>query len=455
MQDRSLLVIILAAGMGTRMKSSRPKVLHELAGKPMLAHVLQAANYLGADRMAVVVGPNMEEVTALVQKLEPEAQTYVQKERLGTAHAVLAARKVLAGFRGDVMVLYGDTPLITAPTLRALRRVLESDNYMGVLGFEARDPTGYGRLLCDADGSLRAVREEKDASAEEKAVTLCNSGVMCFRGEGLASLLEKIDNKNASGEYYLTDVVRLVRRQGLGVGVHICGEEEVMGVNARSELARAEQVMQHRLRQRAMEDGVTFLAPETVYLSADTRFGRDVMVEPHVYFGPGVKVGDNVTIRGFCHLEQAEIGRNVSVGPYARLRPGTVLAEEARVGNFVEIKNARIGERAKVNHLTYIGDATVGARANIGAGTITCNYDGFSKSRTHIGEEAFIGSNSSLVAPLKVGARAYIGSGSVITKDVAEDALALTRSPQIERAGWAKTNRSVQQAALARKKARK
>lgn len=448
MQDRSLLVIVLAAGMGTRMKSDTPKVLHKLAGKPMLGHVLQATNYTAADKTAVVVGPDMPEVEQTALAAEPEAQIFVQKERLGTAHAVLAARKALSGFKGDVLVLYGDTPLITAATLRNLRKVLNTGNYMGVLGFEAQNPTGYGRLLLDADGGLKAIREEKDASAEEKAVTLCNSGVFCFRSDGLASLLNKISNNNANNEYYLTDVVQLARKEGLGVGTCSCSENEVMGVNSRVDLARAERIMQDRLRVMAMEGGATLLSPETVYLSADTEIGRDVVIEPNVYIGPGVSIGNNVKILAFSHLEQAELADNVMIGPYARLRPGASLAAGAKAGNFVEIKNSRIGEGAKVNHLTYIGDAVVGGNANIGAGTITCNYDGFFKNKTYIGEGAFIGSNSSLVAPLKIGARAYIGSGSVITKNVADDALAITRSPQIERAGWAKTNRSVQQAAL-------
>jgi bifunctional UDP-N-acetylglucosamine pyrophosphorylase/glucosamine-1-phosphate N-acetyltransferase len=442
MNQTASLAIILAAGKGTRMKSELPKVMHKLAGATLLAHVMKAAKAAGIDRMAVVVGPGMEEVGATVGALDAKAQSFVQAKQLGTADAVKAAREALEDFKGDVLVLYGDTPLLTAETLNRVRAELKAGADLVVIGFEAADPTGYGRLLLDERGSLAAIREEKDARDEERALTLCNSGIMAFRSaKTLLDLLGRIGNENAKSEFYLTDAVALGRGDQLEARIVLSDGEEVLGVNSRAELADAEAAMQQRLRAKAMANGATLVAPETVFFSHDTRIGRDVVIEPNVVIGPGVVIEDGATIRGFCHIEGAHIGPGAIVGPFARLRPGATLGEDAHVGNFVEIKQAEIGEGAKVNHLTYIGDASVGARANIGAGTITCNYDGFAKHRTEIGSGAFVGSNSSLVAPVKIGDGAYIGSGSVISKDVSPDALALTRSPQEERKGWAARRR--------------
>jgi bifunctional UDP-N-acetylglucosamine pyrophosphorylase / glucosamine-1-phosphate N-acetyltransferase len=442
MTENSALAIILAAGKGTRMKSDRPKVLHGLAGATLLAHVVNAARAAGLDRLAVVVGPGMEEVGAAAAALDQKASVFVQTAQLGTADAVKAARQALENFDGEVLVLYGDTPLLKAETIGKVRGELQSGADIVVIGFETAAPGGYGRLLLDDRGRLVGIREEKDASAEERAITLCNSGLMGFRsGKTLLDLLGRIGNDNAKGEYYLTDTVALARGDRLETRMVASNAEEVLGVNSRAELAEAEALMQKRLRSRVMADGTTLRAPETVFLSYDTAIGKDVVIEPHVVIGPKVSIEDGVTIKSFCHIEAARIGRGATVGPFARLRPGANLARAAHVGNFVEIKQAEIGEGAKVNHLTYIGDANVGARANVGAGTITCNYDGFDKHRTEIGAGAFIGSNSSLVAPVKIGEGAYVGSGSVISKDVAPDALALSRAPQEERPGWAAERR--------------
>jgi bifunctional UDP-N-acetylglucosamine pyrophosphorylase / glucosamine-1-phosphate N-acetyltransferase len=432
------LAIILAAGKGTRMKSDLPKVLHRLAGAPMLAHVLRAAAAAGIPKAGIVVGPGMDAVGEAGLAVDPGAVVFVQPDQLGTADAVKAASPAFEAAKGPVIILYGDTPLLRAETLKAVLGELDAGADLVVIGFEAEDPTGYGRLLFDAHGRLAGIREEKDASAAERALTLCNSGIMAFRSaETLSSLLSRIGNDNAKGEYYLTDAVALARDGDLQARVVLSNAEEVLGVNSRAELAIAEGIMQKRLRGAAMDHGATLVAPETVFFSFDTAIGRDVTIEPNVIIGPGVSIEDGVTIKGFCHIEQAHIGEGATVGPFARLRPGAKLARHAHVGNFVEIKNAEVAEGAKVNHLTYIGDASVGAKANIGAGTITCNYDGFAKHRTEIGAGAFIGSNTSLVAPVRIGDGAYVGSGSVITKDVAADALAVTRAPQDERAGWA------------------
>ncbi len=420
------------------MKSERPKVMHTLTGAPMLAHVLATAKAASADRVCVVVGPNMEEVASAALGVDPDVASFVQSEQLGTADAVKAAEAGFAGFPGAVIVLYGDTPLLLAETLDRLRRELDDGADIAVVGFEASDPTGYGRLLLDERGRLIGIREEKDASETERALTLCNSGIMGFRSaETLARLLSRIGNKNAKGEYYLTDAVALARADGLDARLVRSEAAEVLGVNSRAELAKAEAVMQHRLREKAMAGGATLIAPETVFFSHDTEIGKDVLIEPNVVFGPRVVIGDNVTILGFCHIVGATIGAGAVVGPFARFRPGTDLGPNVKVGNFVEIKQSEIAAGAKVNHLTYIGDASIGAAANIGAGTITCNYDGFAKHRTEIGPGVFIGSNTSLVAPVKIGEGAYIGSGSVISKDVSADALALSRAPQEERPGWA------------------
>ena len=435
-QSSASLAIVLAAGKGTRMKSALPKVLHKIAGAPMIAHVLSAAQAAGIGKTSLVVGPGMEDVAKVATA--PKLQVFVQAEQLGTADAVKAARQAFEDFKGNVLILYGDTPLLRAETLDAVRDELDGGADLVVIGFEAENPIGYGRLLLDDRGRLAAIREEKDASDAERALTLCNSGIMGFRsGKTLLGLLGRIGKNNAKGEFYLTDAVALAAGDRLETRIVTSTGEEVLGVNSRGELAQAESAMQRRLRARAMADGATLIAPETVFLSHDTKIGKDVLIEPHVVIGERVAIADGATIRAFSHLEGARIGDNATVGPFARLRPGANLAKGAHIGNFVEIKQAEIAEGAKVNHLTYIGDASIGARANIGAGTITCNFDGFAKHRTEIGAGAFVGSNSSLVAPVKIGDGAYIGSGSVISKDVEADALALSRAPQEERQGWA------------------
>jgi bifunctional UDP-N-acetylglucosamine pyrophosphorylase/glucosamine-1-phosphate N-acetyltransferase len=450
MTERPLLIVVLAAGKGTRMKSARPKVLHEVAGRSMLAHVLALAKSADASALAVVIGPGMDEVRAEAAALSSEARVFVQHNQLGTADAVLAAREAINTHVGDVMVLYADTPLIEAATLKRLRGLLDAGPGVAILGFEPADPTGYGRLLTDATGALLAIREEKDASPAERGVRLCNSGVMAFRVDDLAGLLGEIGNANAKGEYYLTDAVELARKRGLRAAVAVCPEDEVLGVNARDQLAAAEAIWQRRARERFMAAGVTMIAPDTVWLCHDTVIGRDVTIEPNVFFGPKVSIEDGAEIRANCHIEGARIGPGAIVGPFARLRPGAVLGRDVHIGNFVEVKNSTIEDGAKANHLAYVGDGRVGARANIGAGTIFCNYDGFFKHKTDIGAGAFIGSNSALVAPVKIGEGAYVGSGSVITKDVPANALALERSEQEERPEWAAKYRAL----MAKRKAR-
>jgi bifunctional UDP-N-acetylglucosamine pyrophosphorylase / glucosamine-1-phosphate N-acetyltransferase len=429
---RPLLVIVLAAGKGTRMKSATPKVLHQVGGRSMLGHVLALAECVRADRLAVVIGPGMDQVRAEVAKAAPHAAVFVQSEQRGTADAVLAAKDALAGWLGDCIVLYADTPLIEAETIAKLQAALSKGAGVAVLGFHAADPTGYGRLLTDAGGNLVAIREEKDATPQERRVSLCNSGVMAFALADTACVLARIGNTNAKGEYYLTDAIEIARADGATTAVVVCPETEVLGVNARDQLAVAERLFQTRARSRAMADGATLIAPDTVWFSYDTRIGRDCVIEPNVFFGPGVTVADYVLIRANCHIEGALIASGARIGPFARLRPGARLGEDVHIGNFVEVKNVTMGQGSKANHLAYLG-----VDANIGAGTIFCNYDGFNKHTTEVGDGAFVGSNSSLVAPVKIGAGAYIGSGSVITKNVAEGALALERSTQEERPGWA------------------
>jgi bifunctional UDP-N-acetylglucosamine pyrophosphorylase/glucosamine-1-phosphate N-acetyltransferase len=375
-------------------------------------------------------------------RTRPGAATFVQQQRLGTAHAVLAARDAIAGGADDLLVVFGDTPLIAADTFARLRQPLRDGAALAVLGFRAADPTGYGRLLVEAE-QLVAIREQADASAEEREITLCNAGVMAFDGRLALGLLDAIGSGNSKGEYYLTDAVEIVRRRGLKAAVIETSEDDVRGINTKAQLAEAEAVMQARLRKSALEAGVTLIAPDTVYLAADTTFGKDVTIEPFVVIGPGVSIADGAVIHAFSHVVEAAIGKNASVGPYARLRPGTSLGEGARIGNFVETKAAVLDAGVKVNHLTYIGDAHIGAGANVGAGTITCNYDGFKKHKTEIGAGAFVGSNSSLVAPVRIGAGAYVGSGSVITRDVPDDALAVERGEQTTRPGWAKRFRDM------------
>jgi bifunctional UDP-N-acetylglucosamine pyrophosphorylase/glucosamine-1-phosphate N-acetyltransferase len=435
MAKRSCLAIILAAGEGTRMRSSLPKVMHQVGGRPMLGHVIAAAKGAGADRLAIVVGPNTEKVRGFISETVPEAAAYEQTERLGTAHAVLAAAKEFRQKPDDVIVLYGDTPLLTAATLKRLRTALARGADVVALGFRTSHPTGYGRLLTEK-GRLVAIREEKDASEAEREIDFCNAGVMGFRGEA-AALLKRIGNENAKREYYLTDLVALANKAKKKVVAIEGNESEFLGVNSRIELAAAERVFQHHARRVAMSEGVTLIAPETVWFSYDTKLGRDVIVEPNVFFGPGVSVGEGVVIRANSHIDGAVIAPGAIIGPFARLRPGTVIGPGVFVGNFVEIKNAEVDEGAKINHLTYVGDAHVGAAANVGAGTITCNYDGFDKHHTEIGAGAFIGSNSALVAPVAIGSGAYVGSGSVITMDVPDDALAIGRGRQMTKPGWA------------------
>lgn len=442
MTGRTCLTIVLAAGEGTRMRSSLPKVLHSVAGQTLLANVLAAAPAGPQTSLAVVVGPGYEAVAKEAMRVRPDATTFVQRERLGTAHAVLAAREAIARGADDIVIAFGDTPLISAETFARMRAPLQAGAALSVLGFHAADPTGYGRLIVE-NGRLTAIREQADASAEERRITLCNAGVMAFDGKTALRIIDKIGNANSKGEYYLTDAVAIVRELGLTATVIETSEDEVRGINTKAQLAEAEQVMQARLRKAALDAGVTMVAPETVFLAADTTFGKDVTIEPYVVIGPGVTIADGAVIHAFSHLVQASVGKNASVGPYARLRPGTSLGEGARIGNFVETKAAVLEAGVKVNHLTYVGDAHVGAGANIGAGTITCNYDGFDKHRTEIGAGAFVGSNSSLVAPVKIGSGAYIGSGSVVTRNVPDDALVVERSEQSVREGWAKRFREM------------
>jgi bifunctional UDP-N-acetylglucosamine pyrophosphorylase/glucosamine-1-phosphate N-acetyltransferase len=436
MTARSSLTIVLAAGEGTRMRSSMPKVLHPIAGQSLLAHVLAAAPKGAGAALAVVIGPDHGLVAAEVERVRPDATTYIQRERLGTAHAVLAAREAIARGADDLLVAFGDTPLISATTFARLRAPLNNGAALAVLGFRAADPTGYGRLLVEGD-RLVAIREQADASLEERAIKLCNAGVMAFNGRKALEVVEKIGNANSKGEYYLTDAVTIVRELGLEAVVIETSEDEVRGINTKAQLAEAESVMQARLRRAALDAGVTLIAPDTVHLAADTTFGQDVTIEPFVVIGPGVSIADGAVIHSFCHIVQCSIGRNAQVGPYARIRPGTSLGDGAKIGNFVEAKASTLGAGVKVNHLSYIGDTEIGANTNVGAGTITCNYDGFAKHKTTIGKGVFVGTNSSLVAPIKIGDGAYVGSGSVITRDVPADAMAVERSPQTIREGGA------------------
>ncbi|MGF9763115.1 bifunctional UDP-N-acetylglucosamine diphosphorylase/glucosamine-1-phosphate N-acetyltransferase GlmU [Microvirga sp. 0TCS3.31] len=444
--SRTCLAIVLAAGEGTRMKTAKPKVLHQVANRSMLGHVLATLVQAGATSTAVVIGPDREDVAKEVQKISNEARIFVQTDRLGTAHAVLSAREALAQPADDVIIAFGDTPLILPETFTKLRAPLAEGAAVVAMGFEAKDPTGYGRFITSGN-ELLAIREHRDANEAERAVTLCNGGLMAIRGDLALTLLDRVENRNAKGEYYLTDIVEIARSLGHRTAIAVVSEEEVHGVNDRAQLAAAERMIQDRLRLSAMASGVTLVAPETVFLSHDTKLGQDVVVEPHVVFGPGVVVEDGAVIHSFSHLEGARIASGAGVGPFARLRPGALIGPKAKVGNFVEIKNTDLGAGAKVSHLTYLGDASVGAEANIGAGTITCNYDGFGKYRTEIGEGAFIGSNSSLVAPIRIGNGAFVGSGSVITDDIPDNALGLGRGRQTIKEDWAIVFREKAQAA--------
>ena len=449
--ERSCLAVILAAGESTRMKSSMSKVLHPVANRPMIAHVMDAVARTGISSVALVVGRNADEVAKAAGIGGVTVEPYLQKERLGTGNAVLAAREAIGRGYDDILVAYGDVPLITEGPLRAAREGLAAGNDVVVIGFHTDRPTGYGRLLVE-NGELVAIREEKDASEAERAVTWCNSGLMAINGRKALDLLGRIGNDNAKGEFYLTDVVEIARSLGGRTIAVDAPEDELTGCNNRAELAVIERMWQERRRHAMMLSGVSMIAPETVYLSHDTRIAQDVVIEPNVVFGPGVTVETGAVIHAFSHLEGAHVKAGATVGPFARLRPGTDLAEGAKVGNFCEVKNAEIGAGAKVNHLTYIGDAFIGAGSNIGAGTITCNYDGVNKHITRIGENSFIGSNSALVAPVSIGDGAYVASGSVITEDVPADALALGRARQETKPERAKV---IRERALAFKAAKK
>ncbi|PSJ43406.1 bifunctional UDP-N-acetylglucosamine diphosphorylase/glucosamine-1-phosphate N-acetyltransferase GlmU [Allosphingosinicella deserti] len=444
--SRPFAAVILAAGKGTRMKSDLHKVLHPVAGRPMLEHLLASVEGLGAARTVVVVGAGREQVEPLVARHGGEV--VVQDPQLGTAHAVLQAQAALAGFDGDVLILYGDAPLVRPSTMaRMLERLRAEDApAVVVVAFRPADPLFYGRIVADADGTIRKMVEYKDATPEERALNLCNSGLMAARGADLWPLLSGVENDNAAGEYYLPDIVMLAAAVGRVSAAIETEADEVAGVNSRAELAELEAIWQRRRRAELMAEGVTFVAPETVFLAHDTEIGRDTIVEPNVVFGPGVRIAERVKLRAFSHLEGADVGTGAEIGPYARLRPGAEIGDRAKVGNFVEIKKARLGTGAKANHLSYIGDADVGADANVGAGTITCNYDGFFKYRTVIGEGAFVGSNSALVAPVAIGDGAIVGAGSVITGDVEAGALAVARGAQQVKPGWAARFRAAMRA---------
>ncbi|MCL2384565.1 MAG: bifunctional UDP-N-acetylglucosamine diphosphorylase/glucosamine-1-phosphate N-acetyltransferase GlmU [Alphaproteobacteria bacterium] len=441
-ESRRCLAIVLAAGASRRMRSDHPKVLHKLAGRSMLAHVLTSLDHAGADETVLIVGPDHDAVVAEAKSVAGKIEIAVQKERLGTAHAVLAARAAISRGFDDLLIVFADTPLVLPETFLRLRKLLAGgQNAVGVLGFETEAPAGYGRLIL-AESELLAIREDQDATGAELNIKSCNAGLMALDGHAALALLDAIGNANSRKEYYLTDVVAVARSRGLRAAVYLAPEAEVQGVNDRAQLAAAEAVLQSRLRARVMQEGTTLIDPSTVTLAFDTELGRDSVVEPHVVFGPGVKIGANCLIRSFSHIEGAVIGDQAIVGPFARLRPGTALSQSVHIGNFVEVKASAIGEATKINHLTYIGDAHVGIRTNVGAGTVTCNYDGFSKFKTEIGSGVFVGSHSTLVAPVKIGDGAYLGAGSVITKDVPEEALALGRSRQVEKPGWVKAFRA-------------
>ncbi|MEG3174907.1 bifunctional UDP-N-acetylglucosamine diphosphorylase/glucosamine-1-phosphate N-acetyltransferase GlmU [Sphingomonas sp. RB3P16] len=448
--NRPVAAIVLAAGKGTRMKSDLHKVLHPIAGRPMLLHLVDSIAQLSPAHTVVVTGAGREQVEAAVAPLG--IATALQAEQLGTGHAVAQAEAALAGFDGDVLILYGDVPLVSTETLRAMLDRLNAGDAPAtvVLGFRPADAGAYGRIIAH-DGVIEKMVEFKDATEAERAVDLCNSGLMAVRSADLFALLARVGNDNAAGEYYLPDIVMLAAADGRRSAVIETDAREVAGVNSRAELAVVEADWQAQRRARAMADGATLIAPETVWFAHDTQIGRDVLIEPNVVFGPGVTVADGVVLHAFSHIEGAKIGAKAEVGPFARLRPGAVMGEKSKIGNFVEMKKAVLGAGAKASHLTYLGDAEVGAGANIGAGTITCNYDGFFKYRTIIGEGAFIGSNSALVAPVTIGAGAIVAAGSVITADVAADALALVRPPQVAKPGWAKRFRDAMTAKKAGK----
>lgn len=431
----SVSVIVLAAGMGTRMNSDTPKVLHQVASAPLLHHALTSARSLEPARIVVVTGHGAAEVAKAATAFDEACECVVQDPQLGTAHAVSMTAPLLAEMSGEAIVLYGDTPFIRPETLQAMLHARARHSVV-VLGFEARDPGRYGRLIADGE-TLHKIVEYKDATDEERAVTLCNSGVLCASAKVMFDLISKVENTNAAGEYYLTDLPELARAQGLSAGVVICDESETLGINTRAQLAEAEAAFQSRARAEALENGVTLTAPETVFFALDTHIGRDAIIGPNVLFGPAVTIESGAEVKGFCHLEGCHISRGATVGPFARLRPGAELAEDVHVGNFVEIKNAILDEGVKVGHLSYIGDADIGEFTNIGAGTVTCNYDGVMKHRTRIGKRAFIGSDTMLIAPVTVGDDALTASGSVITENVPAEAVALGRAKQVNKPGLA------------------
>lgn len=441
--------VILAAGMGSRMKSSKPKVMHEIAGRPMVSHLLDTVSQVTETSSTVVLAPGMDTVA---EEVAP-ARVAIQKEALGTGHAVASALDDLKGFSGTVLVLYGDTPLISEETLKEMVAVREQDDCaVVVLGFEPDDALEYGRLVLKEDGSLSAIVEFADADEAVRAVKLCNSGVMAINGGLLADLINSIDNNNAKGEYYLTDIVEIANKAGHLCKVVIGDENELLGVNNREQLSQAEKVVQSQLRLKALENGATLIDPESVFLSFDTKIGRDVVIEPNVFIAPGVTIEDNVRIKASSHLEGTYISEGSQIGPFARLRPGAEISKNVKIGNFVEVKKSVLDEGAKVSHLSYIGDASVGAEANIGAGTITCNYDGYDKFKTEIGKGAFIGSNTALVAPVSVGDGAIVGAGSTLTRNVEKDALAVERAEEVQKTGWAERFRKLKLRAKSAKK---
>ncbi len=438
MTHSTIAAIILAAGKGTRMKSDLHKVLHQIGGLPMINHLLGTVDCLNADQKIIIVGDRSDQLKTTLTDVDFAEQT----EQLGTGHAVQVAAKALKDTPDDVMVLCGDMPFVSSDTLQAMLATRQAGANVVILGFDAEDPKKYGRLILGDDGLLERIVEYNDATEDEREITLCNSGMALIEGKHLSSLLDGLTNDNAAGEYYLTDIVAIANDKGLTVSAVGCEEAEAMGINSRSDLADANFIFQSRMRDQAMENGVTLRDPESVFFAHDTMIEQDVTIEPNVVFGPGVSIASGTTIKAFSHIEGATIGRNAVIGPYARLRPGTELAENTKIGNFVEVKKSIIEAGAKISHLSYIGDASVGEDANIGAGTITCNYDGFNKSKTEIGAGAFIGSNSALVAPVKIGDGAIIGAGSVITKSVEADTLAVTRAGQKSLEGWAKRFRN-------------
>lgn len=432
----AILTIVLAAGEGTRMKSKTPKVLHKVGGLPMLGHVVDSCRNAGADEIAVVLGPKHQESEDYLEELDSDIKTVTQQEQLGTGHAAMQARNHWQKMDGYVFVLFADNPMIQPQTIGRAKAVLDEGADLVVVGYEPTSPFGLGRLVTDGDQLVKIV-EEKDASDEERQIGFCNSGIMGFKTDCLNAVIDKIDDKNAQGEFYLTDAAQIARENGYSVKTSISPEAEVLGVNDRRQLAMAEHTFQQRMREKVMIEGVTLIAPETVFFSHDTVIENDVLIEPNVVFGPGVTVKSGATIHAFSHLEGAMVGEGAQIGPYARLRPGANMGANSKAGNFVEVKKSDVGIGAKINHLTYIGDAEIGAGSNIGAGTITCNYDGKNKYRTTIGENAFIGSNSSLVAPVSIADGAYVASGSVVTHNVEKDALAIGRSKQTNKPNYA------------------